>query len=138
MTAKSVSSVDTAGGDRGPQAIRAGLTKAARKNPDISFILHGDGDELVFNLRDGSRRLHRDAIIDIETVPIAQSPKLSWLRLVFEIDGTRRGVLVQSRDFADSADIRAATTRLRAMIVEWLAEPAMREMGLSRPASLDA
>jgi glycerol-3-phosphate acyltransferase PlsX len=37
-----VISVDAMGGDRGPQAVVAGLAKSASINPDIRFIVHGD------------------------------------------------------------------------------------------------
>lgn len=41
-----VISVDAMGGDRGPAAVVAGLVDSASKNPDISFIVHGDEAEL--------------------------------------------------------------------------------------------
>ncbi|WP_420863336.1 phosphate acyltransferase PlsX [Algirhabdus cladophorae] len=40
-------SVDAMGGDLGPAAVVAGLSKSAQKNPDIRFILHGPQDQLV-------------------------------------------------------------------------------------------
>ena len=39
-------SVDAMGGDRGPAAVVAGLALSAGQNPDICFILHGDGPTL--------------------------------------------------------------------------------------------
>lgn len=39
-------SVDAMGGDAGPAAVIAGCDYSARKNPDISFILHGPKDEI--------------------------------------------------------------------------------------------
>ncbi|HCQ64337.1 MAG TPA: phosphate acyltransferase PlsX [Rhodobacteraceae bacterium] len=39
-------SVDAMGGDRGPATVVAGLALSAKQNPDIAFILHGDGPEL--------------------------------------------------------------------------------------------
>lgn len=36
-----VLSVDAMGGDRGPNAVVAGLARSADKNPDVAFILHG-------------------------------------------------------------------------------------------------
>lgn len=42
-----VISVDAMGGDRGPVAVVAGLVASAEKNPDISFIVHGDEVELA-------------------------------------------------------------------------------------------
>lgn len=41
-----VISVDAMGGDRGPAAIVAGISRSAVKNDRIAFILHGDADEL--------------------------------------------------------------------------------------------
>lgn len=39
--ARVVISIDAMGGDRGPSAVVAGCSLAAKKNPDIAFILHG-------------------------------------------------------------------------------------------------
>jgi glycerol-3-phosphate acyltransferase PlsX len=39
-------SVDAMGGDLGPDAVVAGLERAALKNPQLGFILHGDIDQL--------------------------------------------------------------------------------------------
>ncbi|WP_224814476.1 phosphate acyltransferase PlsX [Hasllibacter sp. MH4015] len=41
-----VLSVDAMGGDLGPSAVVAGLAKAASKNPDLRYIVHGDQAEL--------------------------------------------------------------------------------------------
>ena len=41
-----VISVDAMGGDRGPNAVVAGIARSAKKNPDIAFILHGPKAEL--------------------------------------------------------------------------------------------
>jgi len=43
---KIVISVDAMGGDRGPAAVVAGISRSAAKNPDIAFILHGPKPEL--------------------------------------------------------------------------------------------
>lgn len=43
---RTVISVDAMGGDRGPSAVVGGLSKSAKKNPDIAFILHGPRAEL--------------------------------------------------------------------------------------------
>ncbi|MGB0507570.1 MAG: phosphate acyltransferase PlsX [Pikeienuella sp.] len=51
MGSQTVISVDTAGGDKGASPILAGLSKSARLNPDIRFILHGDEAELMRGLR---------------------------------------------------------------------------------------
>jgi glycerol-3-phosphate acyltransferase PlsX len=41
-----VISVDAMGGDRGPSVVVAGLVDAAKSNPEIKFLLHGDATEL--------------------------------------------------------------------------------------------
>ena len=38
---RTIISVDAMGGDRGPAAVVAGISRSAKKNPDIGFILHG-------------------------------------------------------------------------------------------------
>ena len=44
--ARIVLSVDAMGGDRGPAAVVAGISRSAAKNPEVSFILHGPKAEL--------------------------------------------------------------------------------------------
>ncbi len=39
-------SIDAMGGDRGPAAVVAGISRSAKKNPEIDFILHGPKDVL--------------------------------------------------------------------------------------------
>ncbi|RBI77198.1 phosphate acyltransferase PlsX [Roseovarius sp. TE539] len=39
-------SVDAMGGDQGPAAVVAGISRSAKKNPDIGFLLHGPRGEL--------------------------------------------------------------------------------------------
>jgi len=41
-TSQTVISVDAMGGDSGVSAVIGGMTKSARNNPDIRFIVHGD------------------------------------------------------------------------------------------------
>ena len=53
-----VISVDAMGGDRGVSAIVAGMARAARKHPDIGFIVHGELQEL--KQRISRRRSLRD------------------------------------------------------------------------------
>ncbi|MBD0866317.1 MAG: phosphate acyltransferase PlsX [Rhodobacteraceae bacterium] len=45
-TGRILISIDTMGGDSGPDAVVAGLSKSVRKNPDIGFILHGPENKL--------------------------------------------------------------------------------------------
>ena len=43
---KTIISVDAMGGDQGPAAVVAGISRSAKKNPDIGFILHGPEKKL--------------------------------------------------------------------------------------------
>ncbi|WP_323783042.1 phosphate acyltransferase PlsX [Thalassovita sp.] len=43
---RTIISVDAMGGDRGPAAVVAGISRSAKENPDIGFILHGPEVEL--------------------------------------------------------------------------------------------
>jgi glycerol-3-phosphate acyltransferase PlsX len=68
-------SVDAMGGDRGPSVVVAGLNKAAKKNPDIGFILHGPENELKRlvnrrrNLRDRCEIRPADGVVRMEDKP---------------------------------------------------------------------
>ncbi len=57
-----VISVDAMGGDQGPAAVVAGLTKSVDKNPDVAFILHGPEEELTRLL---ARRRKLDGRVEI-------------------------------------------------------------------------
>ena len=43
---RTIISIDAMGGDHGPAAVVAGISRSASKNPDIGFILHGPKAEL--------------------------------------------------------------------------------------------
>ncbi|OWJ78203.1 MULTISPECIES: phosphate acyltransferase PlsX [Haematobacter] len=45
-TTRIVISVDAMGGDRGPSAVVDGIVESAEKNPDVSFLVHGNEAEL--------------------------------------------------------------------------------------------
>ena len=66
MTAGTIISVDAMGGDRGPGPLFAGLVRAARQDPDLFFILHGD--ETVLRKQVRRRRVLRDRV-DIRHAP---------------------------------------------------------------------
>ncbi|WP_299905473.1 phosphate acyltransferase PlsX [uncultured Paracoccus sp.] len=70
-----VISVDAMGGDRGPAAVVAGIAESAEKNPEIRFIVHGDGD-LLKRLIDKRRGLaercdirHASGVVTMEDKP---------------------------------------------------------------------
>ncbi|MDA8746786.1 phosphate acyltransferase PlsX [Litoreibacter sp.] len=71
-TSKTVISVDAMGGDRGPAAVVAGISKSAEKNPNVRFIVHGRKAELepliakrkieqICEIRDASEIVSMDA-----------------------------------------------------------------------------
>ena len=43
---RTIISIDAMGGDRGPATVVAGISRSAKENPDIAFLLHGPKDEL--------------------------------------------------------------------------------------------
>jgi glycerol-3-phosphate acyltransferase PlsX len=68
-------SVDAMGGDQGPAAVVAGVSRSAHKNPDIGFILHGQKDvlqPLVAKRRDLAGRCeirHAPDVVAMEDKP---------------------------------------------------------------------
>ncbi len=75
MSADTVISVDAMGGDSGPNAVLAGLNRAARKDPSLRFLLHGDQDTLSRLI--GRRKRLRE-IVDIRhtesVIPMDEKP----------------------------------------------------------------
>jgi len=70
-----VISVDAMGGDRGPQAVVAGLARSASINPDIRFVVHGDEPTLtrLIAKRRGlgsiCRVVHAEKIVSMDEKP---------------------------------------------------------------------
>jgi len=70
-----VLSIDAMGGDLGPAAVISGIDKSARKNPDLRFIVHGDGPELerlIARKRDLAGRCevrHADGVVTMDAKP---------------------------------------------------------------------
>src|SRR6056297_4080873 len=68
-------SVDAMGGDQGPAAVVAGVSRSAHKNPDIGFILHGQKEvlqPLVAKRRDLAGRCeirHAPDVVAMEDKP---------------------------------------------------------------------
>ena len=61
-----VISVDAMGGDRGAAAVVAGVAEAAKANPDVDFLLHGDEAVLRPLL---ARRGGLDAVVTVQHAP---------------------------------------------------------------------
>lgn len=68
VAGRTVISVDAMGGDRGPAAVVAGISRSAKKNPDIAFILHGPEKELKKLVRKKKPLAGRVEIRDCEGV----------------------------------------------------------------------
>ena len=70
-----VISIDAMGGDLGPKAVVSGMAISASKNPDIKFIVHGDGpklSELVARKRilDGRVEIrHAEDVVSMDDKP---------------------------------------------------------------------
>lgn len=65
---RTIISVDAMGGDRGPAAVVAGISRSAKKNPDIAFLLHGPEKELNKLVRKKKALAGRVEIRDCEGV----------------------------------------------------------------------
>ncbi|MDC0737336.1 phosphate acyltransferase PlsX [Cognatishimia sp. SS12] len=72
---RTIISVDAMGGDRGPATVVAGISRSAKKNPDIGFILHGPKDQLEKlvgrkkALKDRVEIRHADAVVTMDDKP---------------------------------------------------------------------
>lgn len=73
--ARTIISIDAMGGDLGPAAIVAGITRSAAKNPDIGFIVSGDAPTLkaLFaknrKLADRCEIRHADEVVTMDAKP---------------------------------------------------------------------
>ncbi|MEM7724367.1 MAG: phosphate acyltransferase PlsX [Pseudomonadota bacterium] len=70
-----VVSIDAMGGDLGPAAVVSGMAKSIDKNPDLRFIVHGDGAELERliakrrGLADKCEVRHTDDVVTMDAKP---------------------------------------------------------------------
>ncbi len=97
MDGKTVISVDTTGGDRGPGTILAGLSKSAKKNPAIRFILHGDEatlDGLLRRrptLRSISEIRHAGGVVPMDAKPSYVIRHAAGTSMLGALDSVRSG-----------------------------------------------
>ncbi|MFN3275297.1 MAG: phosphate acyltransferase PlsX [Paracoccus sp. (in: a-proteobacteria)] len=92
-----VISVDAMGGDRGPSAVVAGMSASADKNPDIRFIVHGDGEVLRGLI--GRRKAlagrceirHADTVVTMEDKPSQVVRKGAGSSMWSAIESVRAG-----------------------------------------------
>ena len=69
-----VISVDAMGGDKGPNVVVSGMERAARKHPDLNFVVHGDGNVLGSRIkrrwfRDRCEIRHCDEVVEMTSKP---------------------------------------------------------------------
>lgn len=70
-----VISIDAMGGDRGPAAVVAGISRSAAKDPSLKFIIHGPEDELKRlvakrrNLAENCTIRHADGVVTMDEKP---------------------------------------------------------------------
>lgn len=72
---RTIISVDAMGGDLGPAAVVAGISRSVSKNPEIGFILHGPKPELqklLARRRDLAKRIeirHAEGVVTMDAKP---------------------------------------------------------------------
>jgi len=97
MSDKTVISVDTAGGDKGPAVVLSGLAQSAKKNPDIAFILHGDEAELTKLLRrrkvlrDVCEIRHSDKVVAMDDKPSVVLRRSAGTTMMNALDCVAKG-----------------------------------------------
>lgn len=97
MSEQTVISVDTTGGDRGPNTILSGLAKAARRNPSARFILHGDADRMDrllrrrTALRDICDIRHADGVVPMDAKPSYVIRRAQGTSMLSALDSVRDG-----------------------------------------------
>lgn len=75
MSSETVISIDVMGGDLGPGPVVAGLDRAARKDPSLNFLLHGNEAEVSRlvarrrRLRDRVEIRHTDGVVAMDEKP---------------------------------------------------------------------
>ena len=75
MSSPTILSIDAMGGDRAPHSVIGGIAKVAARDPNISFILHGDKPELEKALKkkralDGRVEIrHAEDVIEMDAKP---------------------------------------------------------------------
>ncbi|MEM0990032.1 MAG: phosphate acyltransferase PlsX [Pseudomonadota bacterium] len=143
MTTQTVISVDAMGGDNGPIPIIAGLNRAAKYDPDLYFLLHGDESTLSRliakrrRLRDRVEIIHAESVISMEEKPSralrAGRDSSMWSALQAVSDGRARVALSAGNTGAIVALAMAALRRAPgvhrpAIAVHW---PASRDEGFN-------
>ncbi len=124
-----VISVDAMGGDRGPGAVIGGMAISAKKNPDISFIVHGDEEQLQRLMRRRPALAERTTIRHApDTVPMGAKPS----RIMRHARGTSMMSAVEAVKSGEAAVAVSCGNTGALMAVAMLA--LRRAPGVDRPA----
>jgi glycerol-3-phosphate acyltransferase PlsX len=96
LAGRTVISVDAMGGDSGPAVVVAGLARAARKNPEIGFILHGRKAELEplvakRKLAESCVIRHADTVVTMDEKPSVAMREGAGTSMWSAIESVRNG-----------------------------------------------
>ena len=143
MTDRTVISVDVMGGDGGPAPVIAGLNRAAKSDPSLHFLLHGDEAVLTKllarrrRLKDRYEVLHCDQVVGMDEKPskVLRTGRKSslWNALQSVADGKAKVALSAGNTgaivaLAMMALRRAPQVHRPAIAVHW---PANRDEGFN-------
>ncbi|NOX41850.1 MAG: phosphate acyltransferase PlsX [Alphaproteobacteria bacterium] len=124
-----VISIDAMGGDRGPQAVVAGMAVSASKNPDIRFVVHGDAPTLKRliakrrQLASICQIVHAEKIVSMDEKPSHAMRHGQGTSMWSAIDSVRNGAATVAVSCGNTGALMAVSMiRLR------------KAPGVSRPA----
>jgi glycerol-3-phosphate acyltransferase PlsX len=131
-------SIDAMGGDRGPAAIVAGISRSVSKNDDLNFILHGDGAELTKLVQKRKNLKNRVEIRDVPgVVSMDEKPSQAMRRadtsMRSAIDAVKNGE-AQACVSCGNTGALMATAMIRLRKIEGVKRPAIACLWPSRNA----
>lgn len=124
-----VISIDAMGGDHGPKVVVGGMARTIKRNPDVRFVVHGNGDLLQKliarrrRLRELCRICHADKVVTMEEKPSQALRNGQGTSMWSAIDTVRNGEAGAAVSCGNTGALMAISTfRLR------------RAPGVNRPA----
>jgi glycerol-3-phosphate acyltransferase PlsX len=129
-------SIDAMGGDRGPAAIVAGISRSAAKNDKVDFIVHGDAAELKKlvqkkkNLRDRVQIRDAQGIVSMDEKP-SQAMRRTDTSMRSAIDAVKNGE-AQAVVSCGNTGALMATSMIRLRKIEGVNRPAIACLWPSR------
>lgn len=131
-------SIDAMGGDRGPAAVVAGVSRSASKNDHLNFILHGNGAELEKLVKKRKNLNNRVEIRDVAgVVSMDEKPSQAMRRadtsMRSAIDAVKNGE-AQACVSCGNTGALMATSMIRLRKIEGVKRPAIACLWPSRNA----